>query len=540
MRRYFGPGFLVLAAVLLVLGTATSARATTLSDCAGTSPAACTINASSTVAGGTFTTGPLTFAPSAVVTTTANLTIHVLGSLDMEAGSGISGNNPGGCPRKGFNITLNVDGDISTAPTSFIRSNSCSGGDIVITNGPINLIDIDGLVESVGSISGIGTNQPPGGGPITITSSCDLTVTDAGKVSSRGADPGADLVRLQAGCKLHIFGLVESTGVGHAQPANPANHCAVGGHPATTACVALIAGDELIIDAISPHNGQVKADLGPAPGKVPWIDIFARGPIQIVNNLTLPFAVHANLVSGTNNTGGDVTVMSRDSFVSATGLAISADATGGGGKGGHIVVQAKADVSLRTDGRFEVRGATTGGAPHGGTIDIRSFGDAGPPQTGSILGTANTSVLDVTGGAAPNGAINLKACLSIDFPPGAVIPAAIVPAKSLVCGGNPTIPAYALTNGDLPTCPCGAACVAGTVTPAAGGDVAIQGTGLDTVASVFFSTTCAGGTAGTNIQVNPGGTLLTVTPPAIGPGLFKVILNLQNGSSVTVSFGVTT
>ena len=68
-------------------------------------------------------------------------------------------------------------------------------------------------------------NQPPGGGTITIVAGCALTVSDTGLVSSRGRDPGADLVHLE-GCAVKIFGVVESTvtaGGGHVLPVNPPN-----------------------------------------------------------------------------------------------------------------------------------------------------------------------------------------------------------------------------------------------------------------------------------------------------------------------------
>ncbi len=62
------------------------------------------------------------------------------------------------------------------------------------------IANIDGTVESVGAASGSGTanstanppvggTQLPGGGPITVKASCDLTVSDTGLISSRGQDP---------------------------------------------------------------------------------------------------------------------------------------------------------------------------------------------------------------------------------------------------------------------------------------------------------------------------------------------------------------
>src|SRR5262249_974795 len=144
------------------------------------------------------------------------------GDLLMDNGALIDGNNAA-CGF-GRDITINLDnGDIDLATGSIIRSNSCSGGTIVLTTTAAHTADIDGTVESVGSRSGDGSGSP-GGGPITIKAGCQLTVSDTGYVSSRGRDPGADLVHLE-GCTVTIFGIVESTASGHVNPDNPPNHC---------------------------------------------------------------------------------------------------------------------------------------------------------------------------------------------------------------------------------------------------------------------------------------------------------------------------
>src|SRR6185295_839176 len=101
------------------------------------------------------------------------------------SGSEISGDTTAGCSpvKKGAPITIQVDdGSASPAsainlkPGSKIHSNSCSGGDIVIT-ALKGSIDSNGTVESVGSLSGVGANQPPGGGTITIKAFCTLLVS---------------------------------------------------------------------------------------------------------------------------------------------------------------------------------------------------------------------------------------------------------------------------------------------------------------------------------------------------------------------------
>ena len=142
----------------------------------------------------------------------------------------------------------------------------------------------------------------------------------------------------------------------------------------STACVEVWAGDSLIINSIAPHNGEINADTGgPGGGKgTGWIDIFARGDIAIVGPTlaTKPFAVHANGLANTNDVGGLIDVESTEGEVSASGRAIQANATGNGGKGGTVTVEAKLDVDV-TGGLVEAKGATTGGAPAGGKIFVQ-------------------------------------------------------------------------------------------------------------------------------------------------------------------------
>jgi hypothetical protein len=105
------------------------------------------------------------------------------GPAPGKAGALISGDFAVGT---GSAITVTLaNGDVDLAPGSIIRSNGLSGGAIKITTTATHTIDIDGLVESVGSISGTGANQRPGGGTITIVAGCALTVSDDGKISSR-------------------------------------------------------------------------------------------------------------------------------------------------------------------------------------------------------------------------------------------------------------------------------------------------------------------------------------------------------------------
>ena len=200
----------------------------------------------------------------------------------------------GSCPsstNRGGNITLNADSDkdvvgnltmepgTSTSNGSKITSISpCGRGEIILTG--VN-VDVDGDVLSEG------TTSQGRGGPITVNGSCNLIVTDLGSVVSKGKDPGADLVHLQGGCVVTIFGLVASTGPGHT-PTVPANRCNSSYRPGkpvkSRGCVEIWAGDLLLIDATAPHNGEVNADTGQngGPEGIGWIDLFAkRGDIVI-------------------------------------------------------------------------------------------------------------------------------------------------------------------------------------------------------------------------------------------------------------------
>ena len=135
-------------------------------------------------------------------------------------------------------ITINVGNyPNNTTPSGSFTMERCSvvsvstggssAGTVVITAG--HDTDIDGLVLSESTLSGTGAHQAPGGGPITVQTGCKLIVSSTGVVSSKGHDPGADLVHLE-GCDVIIDGLVQSTGPGHVVPNNPANHCATGDH----------------------------------------------------------------------------------------------------------------------------------------------------------------------------------------------------------------------------------------------------------------------------------------------------------------------
>ena len=119
---------------------------------------------------------------------------------------------------------------------------------------------------------------------------------------------------------MFVFGLVESTGPGHAVPVQPANDCAGLKRPDkpanATACVEVWAGKDLVIDGSVGNNGEINADRAQSGGRqVAWIDLFALGNITIYGEgagpypaNAHPYAVHANEFTG-NSTGGLIAVV---------------------------------------------------------------------------------------------------------------------------------------------------------------------------------------------------------------------------------------
>ena len=398
-------------------------------------------------------TGSLTFDETVRITGTGkitvtdpSLTIHITGGLIMEAGAVIDGGNRNcfGPNQTAYPISIFTTGEIDVQTGALIRSNGCSGGAIVIES--MAGANIDGTVESVGGRTGTGATQGPGGGTITIKAACQLTVSDTGLISSRGRDPGADLVHLEA-CTVTVYGKVESTGPGHSVPNSPANHCADANRPGklgnSTACVE-IWGDRITIDSTGTHKGEVNADIGQAGGTTgsSWIDIYARTNVTITdgtgNNYNIPnvpagssagfdttFAVHANKHIG-NGFAGIITIKSIEGDLTASGDVAQADNTSGGAKGGTVTVEATNNINLNS-GTIFARGdfAQIGGYGFGGKINVRSFHgslawangvvDARPIGTDSV----GTQLLP-----ANRGMITLQDCLA---PPGVDVTTLSVP-----------------------------------------------------------------------------------------------------------------
>ena len=284
------------------------------------------------------------------------------GNFVMDDGSLIDGGNFT-CPNNGRNITVTLDaGNVDLQTGSMIRSNGCNGGIHSDHHGG----GVHGEHRRHGGVGGqeSGTaGQGPGGGPITIKAGCDLTISDTGLVSSRGGDPGADLVHLE-GCVVTIFGVVESRGAGHAVPQNPANSCSDGPtnsprrNPVTrpgkphnsTGCVEIWSGTTVLIDNTGTHRGEVNADIGTAGGTqgVGWIDILAGGDIEIRDAIgKAGFAVHANGGPAQNtDQGGIILIQTYGGDVIASGDALQADATTSGSRGGEIRVEADGSINF--------------------------------------------------------------------------------------------------------------------------------------------------------------------------------------------------
>jgi hypothetical protein len=236
-----------------------------------------------------------------IITGGAALTINITPSGDFLMNNGALIDAGLATQATGGAITITLaDGDVDLDTGSIIRSNAQAGGPIKIQNDntPKHTMDLDGTIESVGSNSGGGNsqNQGAGGGPITIVAGCELTVSDSGLVSSRGLDPGADLVHLQ-GCTVVIDGIVESTGPGHVLPVKnfiPITHCnddlaahPVGGASFFSGCVE-VWGNTVTINSIAPQRrGAYRSPWTTQPRRG-WIDVFASGDITINNNTTFP------------------------------------------------------------------------------------------------------------------------------------------------------------------------------------------------------------------------------------------------------------
>ena len=390
------------------------------------------------------------------ITITVGGALALLGTSGSTPGAVISSSKTSGSGDTGHSgdITIHVTGNIDTQDGSLIAAgrdltNKGPAGAIEITG---HMINIDGQVLSWSGMTGTGANQPPGGGPITIKAGTgSLVISDTGVVSSKGIDPGADLVHLE-GDDVTIYGLVESTGHGHSIPNSPANHLGPPNRPDkpanSTAGVEVWASHDLLIDA-KDHNGQVNADTSQAGGTagIAWIDLFAKNNITILAPLpadvpaTGDFTVHADQFV-TNAHGGLITVKAVEGSVFISGPGLQADAKAGGGTGGHVTVEAKGDIAF-IDADLYARGdfAAMGGFGTGGIMNIRSYNGALVWING--IGDVRPTGDDVTP-VGKQGTITLTYSTTIDTT-GTIFPSNGTPTTPTIenlSGGAPTVPDY--------------------------------------------------------------------------------------------------
>jgi hypothetical protein len=408
---------------------------------------------------------------------------------------------PSGLPGR---LALSAGRDIITERGSSVSvvQFSCSAGEVSIIAG--RHATIGGVVESFGFPSGLVAALVPGGGPITIGAGCDLTVGDSGMVASLGS-PGAsaDLVHLEGGCDVRIYGRVVSDGTASIPPSSPTNHCyfRVPGFtldfnpandprdprldkpPDPTACVEIWAGRALTIDRTGSHRGEVDVDrVICQDGGRAWIDLFARGDITILGSELGGFTVHADEFSPACGPiltrGGPITVKSTGGNVVAGAGALSTDGdlAFGIGVGGSLTIEARSYVVLDT-AILSATGSSfsfdAGGA--GGRISVRSFdadvfwrngaGDVRP--TGA--GVANP---------AERGTIVLQECAGEPVLVGTSFPFSGAPTTPVVlppmCFGVPALPDYV-------TLPTGLCAAPGAPTADAGRDQRVDEGSLATL-----------------------------------------------------------
>jgi hypothetical protein len=417
------------------------------------------------------------------------ITINATGNMEMQAGSSILAENNcvGGGPcggGSGGNITIKLGGDMilhGPATGALISSRKTSGagdtghggdiyiqvgnvvvsqttgpngepiftgacadkdptGDILVEQGAQILADANGEAGAIrmfaghditirGTVSSRGFTTLGRGGPITLYACCNLLIDDTGIVSSRGQDPGADLVHLE-GCCVFINGLVESTGPGHFKnQTSPANNLCNDpvrpGKPTnSTGCVEIWSGTELEINSVLPHRGEINAntDFGGGADGTGWIDILANHDIRILDGTgndqdfgaTLVFAVHANQGSGDGCHGGVINVQSKMGMVTANGLALQAEAIGASHcRGGQITVEGDTAVTLAGASLF-ARGGHWNRVPPatsvdgtGGKIFVTTFGGVLNWNTGGVGDARPTGSIVA---AAQDGKITLKNC----------------------------------------------------------------------------------------------------------------------------------
>ncbi len=402
-----------------------------------------------------------------------NITIDVDGDLTMAGAVGlvpgaiISTRKSAGAGDTGLggNITIMVGDSTAATGTFFMGGGSTTygaetGAKLIATGtGPAGDITVNagrtyttepGSVVEAGDGNGTTVQQ---GGKIFLASGCGLTTK--GRVTSKGTDPGADLVHIEA-CDVLIAGLVESTGRAHAtgirNSCDNVNDGLAGevlrpGKPAeSTACIEVWANN-VTIDSTNGNAGELNADIGNGgSGGRSWIDVFAFTDLTVKdgsgNNRTSSngggsylntFAVHAKSIGGSDNTPNTITAKAKTGVLTVTGDAFQAGSDGNGSNGGSIVLQSSGNATLDTSLEASSGG---GAAGDGGSIAVRSFNGNISWQNGEG---------DVTG--SPNGTISLTSCGTVNTAGSNFHSVSVTTASS--CGGMPSIPGVSpdYTNG---------------------------------------------------------------------------------------------
>ena len=374
-----------------------------------------------------------------------DITIDVDGDMTMcaaagaQTGCGGATANPGavisarktsgaGDTGTGGNIVITV-GDLSTATGAFYMEGGTTGygtesgakilatgpgaaGDITITVGDTYFTEPGAVIEAGGPATPGTTIQR--GGKIYIVVGCELTTE--GRITSKGDDPGADLVHLE-GCEVVVHGLVESTGKGHTVNANPnqndvqpANSCdgytdSLPGEIVhadkpgnATACIE-VWGKVITIDSTGSQAGELNADIGNGGTKgSSWIDIYAfsslvvddgAGNDELRNNNSgttylSTYAVHANTIGGSDKTPNTIIAKVAEGPLTASGKAFESSATLTGGTG----VNALASDTGHAPGPYFVGNGSTGGTIDVEASDLVDLDDAWVNASGDFYGGA--------------------------------------------------------------------------------------------------------------------------------------------------------
>lgn len=503
-------------------------------------------------------TGDLVVSASAEINSEKNadsgksgdIVITVSGDMTMQGGGS-----------DGATITANHPNATNGLPGGNIRIDVGSGNDGVFTMQSGTLIDSGGggragniwinagesidIAQGARVLAGQRSEQSTRGhgGRIWVEAGCEVNID--GTLSSQGQDPGADLVHV-SGCQVNIgaTGVVESTGNAH-EPGAPAScdnvdddNASVGGapasvsnqpgevlrdHPATSSTCVEIWGRHIVIDS----GAQVSADfaLGAGTQGHGWIDIFAEQDVTIHGPASGNYTVHVNSLDG-NDVAGDLTVKAKKGFVWLDGLSLQANATSNGSSGGHVIVQAKGNVTF--DGTsveaLGSQGTNAGHVEDGGTIEGRSFAGT---LTGGPAGKLDTAAFD------NNGAVILQSCLGTTYT-GYTAPGALSILANDCSVTEPSFPAYVNFNPNGAWDECGTLRLSGLKfndldnNNANNGEPGLSGWTIHVTGPNSFDTTAVTGVGGAWSLVLPGPGTYTVcevlqpnwtqTYPLAGPG----------------------